>query len=285
MAAMLVGGHVLLEGVPGTAKTLLAKTLARLIGGQFNRIQFTPDLLPADVVGTSVFDLASGRFHLRRGPVFCNVLLGDEINRAPPKTQSALLEAMAERQVTLEGKSEPLPELFMVLATQNPLEYEGTYPLPEAQLDRFLFKLTLGYPSEEVERQVLLLHHQGRGAEELAAVQPVTTPGEIAHLREQVRQVTVDDAIVRYVLGITRGSRSAPDLALGGGVRASVYLLLASKAMAALDGRDFVTPDEVKALAPAVLRHRVILRPEAEIAGANVEEVVQAVLSQVEVPR
>ncbi len=285
--ALFTGGHVLLEGVPGTAKTLMAKTLALLVSADFARVQFTPDLMPSDITGTNVFDLASSSFSLRRGPVFTNVLLADEINRAPAKTQSALLEAMEERQVTIDGVRHPLPEPFMVLATQNPVEYEGTYPLPEAQLDRFLFKVAIGYPSAAEETTVLRNHDRGFDASRLGAagVEAVLTPEALAACRAATRTVRVDDAVLDYITALATESRRSPDLLLGASPRASVALLLASKTLAALDGRDFVTPDDVRALAAPALRHRIVLRAEAEIEGQTPDSAVARVLSRVPVPR
>ncbi|HMP39413.1 MAG TPA: AAA family ATPase [Roseiflexaceae bacterium] len=264
LIALLSNGHVLIEGVPGTAKTLMAKTLAMLAQLEFKRVQFTPDLMPSDVVGTQVFELGSGNFHLRRGPVFTNVLLGDEINRAPAKTQSALLEAMEERQVTIEGQRLPLPEPFFVLATQNPVEYEGTYPLPEAQLDRFLFKILVEYAPQEVEIEVLRRYHRGFDAhhlERLDLQQPVTSE-ILAACRAEIAQVEVDDGILKYITDIAQASRQSLDLLLGGSPRASIGLLLAAKAWAAMQNRPFVVPDDVKFLVRPVYRHRILLRPE-----------------------
>jgi len=285
--ALFTGGHVLLEGVPGTAKTLMAKTLALLVSADFSRVQFTPDLMPSDITGTNVFDLQSSTFTTRRGPVFTNILLADEINRAPAKTQSALLEAMEERQVTIDGVRHPLPEPFMVLATQNPVEYEGTYPLPEAQLDRFLFKVLVDYPSPEQETTVLRNYNRGFDARLLAdaGVRPVLTPELLATCRASTRGVTVDDRIMAYITALAVESRRSPDLLLGASPRASIALLMAGKTLAALEGRDFVTPDDVRALALPVLRHRVILRAEAEIEGQTPDSAVQRVLARVPVPR
>ena len=285
--ALFSGGHVLLEGVPGTAKTLMAKLLATLIRADFRRIQFTPDLMPSDVVGTSVFDLQSGRFYLKRGPVFTQILLADEINRAPAKTQAALLEAMEERQVTLEGERYALSFPFFVVATQNPIEYEGTYPLPEAQLDRFFFKLTVPYPDPGAELQVLRNYDQGFDAHalETAGVGPVVTPEELQQVAGQVGGVTVDESILGYILAIVEATRSSPDLVLGGSPRACIALLLTAKTLAALTGRGYVLPDDVKALASPVLRHRLILKPEAEIEGLTPDRVIERILARVPVPR
>ncbi|MDQ6602313.1 MAG: MoxR family ATPase [Chloroflexota bacterium] len=285
--AMLVGGHTLLEGVPGTAKTLMAKTLATLVGGTFRRVQFTPDLMPSDITGTTVFDIQSSQFTLRRGPVFTDVLLGDEINRAPAKTQSALLEAMEERQVTIDGEPHALSPLFTVIATQNPIEFEGTYPLPEAQLDRFLFKLIVTYTPHEAETELLRRVNAGFDAHALerAGLAAVTEPAHILACRRLVQAVRVDEAIIGYIEAIVWTTRQAPDLLLGASPRAAIALLQGAKALAALDGRAYVVPDDIKALAAPVLRHRLIVRPEAELSGITGEVVIGRVLSSVPVPR
>src|SRR6476659_2156940 len=287
LIAMFSGGHVLLEGVPGTAKTLMAKTLAALTQAEFKRVQFTPDLMPSDVIGTQVFEMGSGQFRLQRGPIFTNVLLGDEINRAPAKTQSALLEAMEERQVTIDGVSHPLPELFMVLATENPVEYEGTYPLPEAQLDRFLFKVLVDYPTHDEGMQVLKNYQAGFNARKLdtLGVQPIAGEAEVKAARAEIAAVKVADAILDYIQRIVDESRRSPDLSLGGSPRAAIALLQTGKTLAALQGRDYVVPDDIKLLAPPVMRHRVILKPEAEIEGLNADRALERVLARVEVPR
>jgi len=287
LVALLAGGHALLEGVPGTAKTLMAKTLALLISGSFERVQFTPDLMPSDVVGTNVYDLASGQFRLRRGPVFTNILLADEINRAPAKTQSALLEAMEEQQVTIDGECYPLPPVYMIIATQNPVEYEGTYPLPEAQLDRFFFKVLLEHAPQEVENEILRRYHQGFDARRLdeAGMRPVLNEATIAECRREIAGVVVDDGIVGYITAIAQQSRRSSDLILGASARASITLLLGSKVLAALRGRRYVVPDDVKYLVPPAYRHRLILRPEAEIEGLDPDAVIAKLLGGVAVPR
>ncbi|HEX9495849.1 MAG TPA: MoxR family ATPase [Candidatus Limnocylindria bacterium] len=282
--ALTLGGHVLIEGVPGTAKTLLARTIAQLVGGTFKRIQFTPDLMPSDVVGTSVYELATSNFRLRLGPIFANIVLADEVNRAPAKTQSALLEAMEEKQVTLEGDARPLPDPFLVLATQNPVEYEGTYPLPEAELDRFLFKAVMRYPEGTEERDILRAHDQGQPLAAVRGLAPLPS-GALVDARAEVDRVTVEDSVLDYVVRIVAETRRSPDLLLGASPRAGVHLLRAAKASAALDGRDFVTPDDVKALVAPTLRHRVVLKAEAEIEGLDADAVLRRALSRLDVPR
>ncbi len=287
VVSLFSGGHVLLEGVPGTAKTLIAKTLAMIVSGQFSRVQFTPDLMPSDIVGTSVFDLGTNQFNLKRGPVFTNVLLADEINRAPAKTQSALLECMEERQVSIDGVRYELSPPFMVLATQNPIEYEGTYPLPEAQLDRFLFKLRVDYPISEVETQILMNYHHGFNATRLEAVgiESVVDSPSLQACQSEIQAVTVEDSIFNYIVGLATASRNSNELVLGGSPRASISLLLASKTYAALQGRDYILPDDVKFLAPHVYRHRVLLKPEAEIEGLTPDDVIDRLLAEAEIPR
>lgn len=287
VVALLTGGHVLLEGVPGTAKTLMAKTLAHLINTQFSRIQFTPDMMPSDILGTSVFDITTGKFYLKRGPIFSNIILADEINRAPAKTQSALLEAMEESQINLEGERHVLEPPFMVIATQNPIEYEGTYPLPEAQLDRFLFKVLVPYSSLDNEVEILRRYHHGFDAHDLAStgLTALLPAAGVVQAREIAKKVLVEDGILNYIAEISAASRQSPDLILGASPRASTHILLASKVYAALQGRDYVSPDDVKFIVSPVLRHRLLLKPEAEIEGLDADAVIQRLLRQVEVPR
>jgi MoxR-like ATPase len=283
LASVTVGGHLLLEGVPGVAKTLVANAFARAIGVEFRRVQFTPDMLPSDLTGTMT--LRAGELAFRPGPVFTNLLLADEINRTPPKTQAALLESMQERQVSVDGIARPLPDPFVVVATQNPIDYEGTYPLPEAQLDRFLAKIDVGYPSVDDEAAVLRLTHHGVTPATLADVHAVTTPEELIDARAVVDATTVNDAIVGYVVALVRRTRELPSVSLGASPRGAVHLLAAAKAAARLAGRDFVIPDDVVAVAPAVLRHRLQLRPEAELERYTADDAVATVLSTVPVPR
>jgi MoxR-like ATPase len=287
LVALLAEGHVILEGVPGTAKTLLVKLLSRLIAADFRRIQLTPDVLPADVLGTSIFDLNSRTFRLRKGPIFTQVLLADEINRTPPKTQAALLEAMEERQVTLDGNTIPLSPLFWTVATQNPLEFEGTYPLPEAQLDRFLFKLVVDYPAAAAEKQMLANALGGFEARNLdaLALEPVVTVEHVLAARSQARQVKVKPPVMDYLLALVQASRQQANLLLGASPRAAVGWLRAAQSQAWLEGRNFVTPDDIKDLAQPVLQHRLILRPEAQLDGTTLEQVITALLNRVSVPR
>jgi MoxR-like ATPase len=283
LAALAVGGHVLLEGVPGVAKTLLANALARALGVRFSRLQFTPDMLPSDVTGTMT--LRGGQLEFRPGPVFANVVLADEVNRTPPKTQAALLEAMQERQVTVDGEPRPLPDPFLVIATQNPIEYEGTYPLPEAQLDRFLVKVDVGYPAEADELRMLRLDRRGLASAGLDRVRAVTSAEELRAARETVEAVSVAEEVAAYVLAIVRSTRDLPSVTLGASPRAAVHLLAAAKAVAAMAGRGYATPDDVARMATPVLRHRLLLSPEAELERYRPEDAVATALSMVRVPR
>jgi len=287
VAALLVRGHVLLEGVPGVAKTLLVKTMAATLALEFKRVQFTPDLMPSDVTGQVIFEARDGSFRFRQGPVFTNLLLADEINRTPPKTQAALLEAMEEHQVSVEGRPHALPEPFLVVATQNPVEYEGTYPLPEAQLDRFLFKLVVGYPTAEQEQAVLARHDAGMDPHDLATlgIRAVAAAEDLAEGRKEVGGVPVDPRVQAYIVAIARATRESPSLALGVSPRGATMLLHAAKAWAWLAGRRYVTPDEVKAVAKPTLRHRVQLRPEVELEGVTADGVLDGILASVPVPR
>jgi len=287
MVALVAGGHVLLEGVPGTAKTLLVRTLSLCVRASFRRVQFTPDLMPADIVGVSMWDQGTSSFRFHEGPVFADLVLADEINRAPAKTQAALLEAMQERQVTVDGVRHALPRLFTVVATQNPVEYEGTYPLPEAELDRFLLKVVVPYPGRAEEVGILERHAQGFDAEREStfAAKPVATVEEIVAARESLNSLIVEPRVLGYVADVVRATRETPALTLGASPRAGVALLRSARAAAALAGRDFVTPDDVKAMASAVLRHRVTVAPEIEIEGRTPDDVVRGVLERVEVPR
>jgi MoxR-like ATPase len=285
LIALLSDGHVLIEGAPGLAKTLTAKLLARCIRTGFSRVQFTPDLMPSDLIGTSVFDPRTTAFEFRPGPIFSNIVLVDEINRAPAKTQSALFEAMEERQVTVDGRTYPLAPPFMIVATQNPIEQEGTYRLPEAQLDRFLFKLSVGYPS--LEEEVALLSRAQLGRELLSpdAIVPVLGPEELERARWLARQVRCEEKLIRYIAAIVDRTRHDGALMLGASPRASLAILAAARAQAAIQGRDFVTPEDVQAVAPHVLRHRIQLTPEREMEGLTPDQVLQLLIRQIEVPR
>jgi MoxR-like ATPase len=287
LVALLAGGHALLEGVPGTAKTLTVRVLARLLGVEFGRVQFTPDLMPSDVIGTTVFDQRSATFSLRRGPIFTNVLLADEINRTPPKTQAALLEAMQEGSVTIDGVTHELPPPFFVCATQNPVEFEGTYPLPEAQLDRFLVRVRTGYPSPADERALIARAVAGFDARDLdaAGVSAVVTRDELLAMQRDVRAVHLSDALQGYIYDIVAATRTSPDVALGASPRAALALVVAAQAAAQLDARTFATSDDVKDVATAVLAHRIILRPEAELDGTSPDDVIARVLAAVSAPQ
>jgi len=287
LATFLAGGHLLFEGVPGLAKTLMVKALARAAGSAFSRVQFTPDLLPSDVIGTNVFDLAKTEFRFRPGPIFTGFLLADEVNRTPPKTQAALLEAMEERTVSVDGETHRLPPGFTVFATQNPVEYEGTYPLPEAQLDRFLLKVRIDYPSEQGEREILRRYDAGFDPHDLAGagVQAVLAPDDMPAIAKEVEAVHVDPGVMDYNLAIVRRTRRLRTVALGASPRAGIALLKASKALAAIRGKPYITPDEVQTLAPAVLRHRLLLTPESELEGGDVDSLITEFVSTIPVPR
>jgi MoxR-like ATPase len=287
VVAFLAGGHVLLEGVPGLGKTLLVRALARTFEGRHARIQFTPDLMPSDIMGHSLYDMGSGSFSIRRGPVFTNLLLADEINRAPAKTQSALLEVMQERQVSIEGQSLPVDAPFMVLATQNPIESEGTYPLPEAQLDRFLLKVFIDYPAEAEEARLVRQVTHGRVGDDLQVeeVAAVAAPAHILAAQRAASTLTVDDAVVRYAVQIVRATRGWPGVALGAGPRGAIALVRTARAAALLAGRDFVTPDDVKAMARPALRHRLTPSPEVELEGHTVDGLLEGILEKVQAPR
>jgi MoxR-like ATPase len=287
LIALFCSGHILLEGPPGTAKTFLAQCFARTLGLDFGRIQFTPDLMPGDIVGSNLFNFQTSQFTLTRGPIFCELLLADEINRTPPKTQAALLEAMQERKVTIDGETHALPPRFMVIATQNPIEQQGVYPLPEAQLDRFLFKHRMGYPSAEEEKKIVAAHGARFGAPtpEGWGIERRVEPGTLADAVDAVEAVPMVDEVTDYVVALVRATREAPDLEGGASPRAAAMLAGAARARAALDGRDYVIPDDVKALAPAVLRHRVLLSAGAEIEGRPVESVIARLIDAVEAPR
>lgn len=288
LIAIFTGNHVLIEGVPGVAKTLLVRTLARVLGCDFARIQFTPDLMPSDITGTNVFNMKEGAFHLVKGAIFTSFLLADEINRAPAKTQSALLQAMQERVVTIDGVNHILPPEFTVFATQNPIEYEGTYPLPEAQKDRFLLKVEMDYPQREDELELAARSLGTDSPEAMLArdvVEPVLQAGELEKVRQALRGITIKDELTAYVVDLIRESRSIDSIEVGAGPRATQALLLSSRAMAALEGRDFVTPDDVRTMAYPVLAHRLVLRPEYEIEGITVSEAIGKLMEKVAVPR
>ncbi|MEP7256922.1 MAG: MoxR family ATPase [Flavitalea sp.] len=285
LAAILADGHVLIEGVPGVAKTLTAKLLSKSIAAGFSRIQFTPDLMPSDVIGTSLFNPKETTFQFRQGPIFSNIILIDEINRAPAKTQAALFEVMEERQVTVDGYTYHLPPPFMVVATQNPIEQEGTYHLPEAQLDRFLFKINVVYPSQEQEFDVVKRHHLMSAERMLDQVQEVISSAVILGLREQVRMIHVEDKLITFITMIVGSTRAHKSIYLGASPRASIGILNGAKALAAMRGRDFITPEDIIYIAPAVLRHRIALSPEKEMEGADTDEIISQIIKGIDVPR
>ncbi|REK41354.1 MAG: MoxR family ATPase [Acidobacteria bacterium] len=287
LVAFLAEGHALIEGVPGTAKTLIVKTFARIIGAKFSRIQFTPDLMPSDITGTNVYNMQTSEFSVRPGPIFTDILLADEINRTPPKTQSALLEAMEERQATIDGKRYLLSPVFTVLATENPIEYEGTYPLPEAQLDRFLLKILIGYPTKEEELTVVTRWDEGFDSHHLERIdiRPIGDPKIVAACRSEIRAMRTEDGIKNYIVDVVQKTRNHPTILYGASPRAAVALLLCSKALAAIRGREFATPDDVRDVAMPVLRHRISLRAEAELDGATADAVISDIIRSVESPR
>ncbi len=287
LVCLFTGGHVLIEGVPGLGKTLAARTLAAAADVDFRRVQFTPDMMPSDLIGTNVFDMGTQKFHLKKGPLFTNFLLADEINRTPPKTQSALLEAMEESKVSIDGTDYVLEEPFMVFATQNPIEFEGTYPLPEAQLDRFLMKLIVNYPAEEEEKRLLYQYHGGFNAKDYGNIKlrKVIDRKMIAECKQEISQVAVEDSIIDYIMSIITATRNNHNLLLGASPRASIALLMASKTLACMEGRDFVIPDDIQYLATPVLRHRLLLAPESEIGGVKPDDVISQIMNHVKVPR
>ncbi len=285
LTAVLADGHVLLEGVPGVAKTLLARLLARLIDAKYSRLQFTPDLMPSDVLGTSVFNMKESEFEFHQGPVFADIVLVDEINRAPAKTQAALFEVMEERQATIDGTSYSMGDLFTVIATQNPVEQEGTYKLPEAQLDRFLMKIVISYPTKELEVDILRKHHQNANLTRLDDVEPLLSQKELLQFRSMLSDVVVDDSLLNYIVDVVQLTRSAKAVYLGASPRAAVAMMNASKAYALLQGRDFVTPEDIKQVAPSVLQHRLMLTAEAEMEGYSPMRLVESLIDQVEVPK
>ena len=285
LAAILSDGHVLIEGVPGVAKTLTAKLLSKTIAVGFSRIQFTPDLMPSDVIGTSLFNPQESNFQFKQGPIFSNIILIDEINRAPAKTQAALFEVMEERQITVDGQTYKLAAPFLVVATQNPVEQEGTYHLPEAQLDRFLFRINVSYPTQEEEFRIVMHHHQSNLQTMMDQVHEVITANTIESLRNQVRNIKVDEKLVHYITSVVGNTRNHKSIYLGASPRASIGILNGSKALAAMRGRDFITPDDVVFIIPAVLRHRIVLSPEKEMEGATADEVISQIIQSIEIPR
>ena len=285
IVALLADGHVLIEGVPGIAKTVTAKLFAKVLKTNFSRIQFTPDLMPSDVLGTSVLNMKTSEFEFHKGPIFSNVVLIDEINRAPAKTQAALFETMEERQATVDGTTYPFEAPFMVLATQNPIEQEGTYALPEAQLDRFIFKIKVDYPSIEDEIKIIQTHHERKGQKPQTLIQPILDAKDLADYKAKIQSVLVEEKIIKYIAELVSKTRNHPHLYLGGSPRASISILNTSKAFAAISGRDFVTPDDVKKSLKPILNHRIILTPEREMEGMKTENVIDMIVQSVEVPR
>lgn len=285
ITCILANGHVLIEGMPGVAKTLMARLTAKLIDAKFSRIQFTPDLMPSDVLGTSVFSMKTSEFDFHPGPVFANIVLADEINRSPAKTQAALFEVMEERQATIDGNTYKMDDVYTIIATQNPIEQEGTYRLPEAQLDRFLMKITMGYPSLDDELEILKRHQEHSNLVKLADIQPVLSKAELLQLRSYINKVVIDESLLRYIAQIVQQTRSTRAVYLGASPRASVAMLQASKAYALLQGRDFVTPEDIKQVTPSILQHRLVLTAEAEMEGYTAYKVAQRLIDKVEVPK
>ncbi len=286
LLVLVCGGHAVIEGVPGLAKTLAVKSLARICGLGYQRVQCTADLMPADITGTNVFNLQSSAFNLHKGPVFTDILLVDEINRTAPRTQAALLEAMEERQVTIDGVRYPLPENFTVLATQNPVEFEGTYPLPEAQLDRFLLKIRIAYPSDEEEIEILSRYDQGFDARKLERIDLAPLPPDVLPgARGEIESVTIEPSLYRYIVTLVRRTRDWPSISLGASPRAAIGLLFVARALAGMDGREYLLPDDIKAAAPPVLRHRMLLKPEADLEGVTADQAIEQVLASVEIPK
>jgi MoxR-like ATPase len=285
ITALLADGHVLIEGVPGVAKTLTAKLVAKCLAVQFSRIQFTPDLMPSDVLGTPVFNPTNGTFEFKKGPLFSNIVLIDEINRAPAKTQAALFEVMEEKQITVDGRTYPMAVPFMVLATQNPIEQEGTYRLPEAQLDRFLFKVLVPYPSEAEEMEILTQFHQMGNTNVLTAIEPVLKAEQLVSLRKQVKNIVIEEKLLQFIAKLVHLTRNHKSIYLGGSPRASLAIMNASKAYAAINGRDFVTPEDILQVIPPVLRHRIILSPDKEMEGVSEDAVIRQIIQTMDIPR
>ena len=285
LVAMLSDGHVLIEGVPGIAKTLAAKLMAKAVAVKFSRVQFTPDLMPSDVTGTNIFNISKSEFQFNAGPIFANIVLIDEINRAPAKTQAAMFEVMEERQITIDGKTYKMTPPFIVLATQNPVEHEGTYRLPEAQLDRFLFKIDVGYPTPEEEETILLRNHERKSGKEIDEINPVFTGEQITRFQEQVKQIQIEESLRKYIVQITAKTRNHSAIYLGASPRASIYLMNSAKAFAAISGRDFVTPEDIQTVVKPVLQHRIQLTPEKELEGKTPADIINSILQSIDVPR